>query len=95
MWPGCLIAAADFFPAGGVFIFAAMAAGGDMGASVGPQLIGIITDATIAMPQAAEIAARFSMGTDQLGMRLGMIVAALFPLVLIPAYYRIMKRRNA
>lgn len=95
MWPGCLIAAADFFPAGGVFIFAAMAAGGDMGASVGPQLIGIITDATIAMPQAAEIAARFSMGADQLGMRLGMIVAALFPLVLIPAYYRIMKRRNA
>lgn len=95
MWPGCLIVASDFFPAGGVFIFAAMAAGGDLGASIGPQMIGLITDAAIALPQAAELAARFSIAPDQLGMRMGMLAAALFPLALTPAYYRIMKRRNA
>ncbi|MBR6681793.1 MAG: MFS transporter, partial [Clostridia bacterium] len=40
LWPGSLIAVADLFPQGGVFIYAMMAAGGDLGASVGPQLVG-------------------------------------------------------
>ncbi len=39
LWPGSLVVATDRFPSGGVFIFAMMAAGGDLGASVGPQLV--------------------------------------------------------
>ena len=45
MWPGSLIVASDRYPQGGVMIFALMAAGGDFGASMGPQLVGIVTDA--------------------------------------------------
>ena len=45
LWPGSLVAVAERIPAGGVVMYAMMAAGGDIGASVGPQLVGIIADA--------------------------------------------------
>ncbi len=86
LWPGSLIVAADRVPAGGVFVYALMAAGGDLGASVGPQLIGIITDAAIASPAAIAMAERISLSPEQLGMKLGMLVGMLFPLAAIPLY---------
>ena len=86
LWPGSLIVGEHKFPTGGVFIFAMMAAGGDMGASVGPQLIGIITDAAIAVPAVAELAASMGLAPEQLGMKLGMLVGMLFPLAAIPLY---------
>ncbi|MBQ2945496.1 MAG: MFS transporter [Clostridia bacterium] len=92
MWPGSLIVAQDRFPAGGVFIFAMMAAGGDLGASVGPQLIGIVTDAVSASPIAAELASTLGLLPEQLGMKVGMIGGMLFPLAAIPIYFHIWKR---
>ncbi len=44
LWPGSLVVATDRIPTGGVFVFAMMAAGGDLGASLGPQLVGIVSD---------------------------------------------------
>lgn len=44
LWPGNLILMSEHFPKAGVALFALMAAGGDLGASVGPQLMGILTD---------------------------------------------------
>lgn len=44
LWPGSLIAVADRIPHGSVVMYAMMAAGGDLGASVGPQLVGIVSD---------------------------------------------------
>ncbi len=81
LWPGNLVVAAERFPAGGVFIYALMAAGGDLGASIGPQLVGVVTDVTVASSWATEIAASLSLSPDQLGMKLGMLVGMLFPLV--------------
>lgn len=92
LWPGSLIVASDHFPDGGVFIYAMMAAGGDLGASVGPQLIGIITDAVIADPSAAAIASDIGILPEQLGMKLGMLVAMFFPLAAVPIYNRIRKK---
>lgn len=94
MWPGSLVVASDRFPTGGVFIYAMMAAGGDLGASVGPQLIGIITDAVIANPSAASLAQRLMLSPEQLGMKLGMLVGMLFPLAAIPLYFHILKTRS-
>lgn len=92
MWPGSLIVASDYFPSGGVFIFAMMAAGGDLGASVGPQLIGLITDAVIVSPSAVAFAETLALTPDQLGMKLGMLVGALFPLAAIFLYSYIHKK---
>ncbi|MBQ2708620.1 MAG: MFS transporter [Clostridia bacterium] len=92
LWPGSLIVGERKFPSGGVFIFAMMAAGGDMGASVGPQLIGIITDAAIAIPAISEAAASMGLAPEQLGMKLGMLVGMLFPLLAIPLYARVRRQ---
>lgn len=91
MWPGMLIVASERFPAGGVFIFAIMASGGDLGASVGPQLVGIITDAVAANPAAQSLAQSIALSPDQLGMKIGMLVGMLFPLFAIFVYGHIRK----
>jgi len=86
LWPGSLIVASNRFPKGGVFIYAMMAAGGDLGGSVGPQLVGIITDTVMAASESAGIAQHFGMTVEQLGMKSGMLVGMLFPLVGIVLY---------
>lgn len=94
LWPGSLIVASDRFPQGGVFIFAMMAAGGDLGASVGPQLIGVITDFAIANPTIVSFAEGMNLAPEQMGMKLGMLVGMLFPLTAIAVYFVIKKSRN-
>ena len=83
LWPGNLVVASGRFTQGGVFIYAMMAAGGDLGASIGPQLIGLITDTVIADPNAAHLAEQLSITTEQLGMKAGMLCGMMFPLVAI------------
>ncbi len=94
MWPGCLVVAAERVPTGGVFIYAMMAAGGDFGASLGPQLIGVITDAVMANPAASALAENWGMLPDQLGMKLGMLVGMIFPLVAIFVYLHILRTQK-
>jgi hypothetical protein len=91
MWPGSLIVASDRYPDGGVMIFALMAAGGDFGASMGPQLVGVITDAALANPTLVSLAGSLSIAPEQLGMKLGMLVGMLFPLVAIAIYSTYLK----
>lgn len=94
LWPGNLSVAAERFPTGGVFIYALMAAGGDLGASVGPQLVGIVTDATVGSTWATELASSLSLSPDQLGMKLGMLVGMLFPLIGVVISFIIWKGRK-
>ncbi len=91
LWPGSLVVASGQYLQGGVFIYAVMAAGGDLGASVAPQLLGVITDAVIASPRAAALATQMSLSTEQLGMKLGMLCGAIFPLCAIFVYLHIWK----
>ncbi len=91
MWPGSLIVASDRYPQGGVMIFALMAAGGDFGASVGPQLVGVITDAALENPALLSMAENLSLSPEQFGMKLGMIVGMLFPLIAIAVYATYLK----
>ena len=92
LWPGSLVIASEKFPTGGVFIFALMAAGGDLGASVGPQLIGIIADAAIESPRLINLVLEIGISPESLGMKLGMLVGALFPIIAIFVYLYIMLR---
>ncbi len=92
LWPGSLIVATEFFPQGGVFIYALMAAGGDLGASVGPQLVGSVTDLAMSIPQAISFAERLGLTPEQLGMKMGMLIGMLFPLIAVPIYFSINKK---
>ena len=93
LWPGCLIAASDRIPHGGVFLYAMMAAGGDLGASVSPQIIGIVTDAAIAFPGIGTLAQSLSLTPEALGMKLGMLVGMLFPVAAIGVYAHMRRTR--
>ncbi len=83
LWPGSLIVSSERIPNGGVFVYAMMAAGGDLGASVGPQLVGIITDAASESRYFASMALKLGFSPEQFGMKLGMLVGTLFPLIAI------------
>jgi len=92
MWPGSLIVAEKRFPTAGVFIFAMMAAGGDLGASVGPQLVGIITDKISVSAFGNKLASFLSITPEQAGMKCGILVGMLFSLVAIFVYLYVMKK---
>lgn len=92
LWPGSLVIAADRFPRSGVAVFALMAAGGDFGGAVGPQLVGTVTDAIIESESLSAFASTLGMTSEQLGMKAGLLTATVFPL-LAAAVVFIMKRR--
>ncbi|MBQ6998204.1 MAG: MFS transporter [Clostridia bacterium] len=94
LWPGSLVMASDRFPQGGVFIYAMMASGGDLGASVAPQLVGIITDIAIANPYIIELASSFSVAPEELGIKLGMLIGMMFPLISIPLFFRVWRKSS-
>ena len=94
LWPGCLIVAADRVPTGGVFIYAMMAAGGDLGASVGPQMVGIVTDRIAENPIAWELAAKLGLSGEQLGMKVGLLLGMLFPLIAVFVYFYLWRSKK-
>ena len=79
LWPGTLILMEEKIPSPGVAAYALMAAGGDFGASVAPQMMGILVDRVSASPFAARLSE--SMGTvpEEIGMKVGVLVSTLFP----------------
>ncbi len=81
LWPGMLILMEENVPGAGVAAFALMASGGDLGASVAPQLLGIVVDQVSVSHFAAELALSAGMTTEQIGMKAGMLVCAVFPII--------------
>lgn len=79
LWPGTLIMMEEKLPALGVAAYALMAAGGDFGASVAPQLLGIVVDTVSASDFAIKTAEALSASPEQIGMKAGMLTAAVFP----------------
>ncbi|MBR6531249.1 MAG: MFS transporter [Clostridia bacterium] len=81
LWPGALILMEEKIPNPGVAAYALMAAGGDFGASIAPQMLGAIVDMVSASTRAPDIASQLSISTEQLGMKAGMLTAAAFPFI--------------
>lgn len=79
LWPGTLIYMADMIPHASVAIYALLAAGGDLGGSVAPQLVGSITDFVSQNGLFASFAG--SLTSEQIGFKVGMLIAAVFPLL--------------
>ena len=81
LWPGTLILMEKKIPAVGVAAYALMAAGGDLGASVAPQLVGIVVDNVSITDWASTIGSRVSLSAEQIGFKAGMLMAAVFPML--------------
>ena len=81
LWPGTLIFMEEKFPNPGVAAYALMAAGGDLGGSVGPQLLGIVIDKVSASAWATQLGAEMNVSVEQIGMKVGVLSAAIFPII--------------
>ena len=79
LWPGTLIYVEEKFVNVGVAVYALMAAGGDLGASVAPQLLGVVSDKFSLTAFALHMAETFRISTEQVGMRAGLLLTGLFP----------------
>ena len=97
LWPDSLIMMEESIPGAGVTAFALMAAGGDLGASVAPQLMGIVVDQVSVSGFAAQLGASTGMTAEQIGMKAGMLVSAVFPIigtVLLLTAFRYFKKQE-
>ncbi len=81
LWPGMLSIAADRYPLAGTGLFAILAAGGDMGCAFGPWLTGVVIETTQRSPWLIQKVGHLANTPEQLGLRVGMLAAAVIPLV--------------
>ena len=81
LWPGTLIMMEENIPTPGVAAYALMAAGGDLGASIAPQLMGIVIDRVSVSGFAANLSMSLGITPEQVGLKAGMLVTALFPVL--------------
>lgn len=81
LWPGTLILMEEKFPNPGVSAYALMAAGGDFGSSVAPQLLGKIVDMVSASDFSHTVGASLNLAPEQIGLKIGMLIGAIFPLL--------------
>lgn len=81
LWPGTLILMEEKIPHVGVAAYALMAAGGDFGASFAPQVLGIVVDNISVADWAKSLGSTLSLTPEQLGFKIGMLIAAIFPIL--------------
>lgn len=94
LWPGSLILMEEKLPHVGVAAYALMAAGGDFGASIAPQLLGIVVDKVSVSSFAAELAPTLSLAPEQIGLKAAMLVASVFPVIGVVILLIIKKNLN-
>ena len=61
-------------------LFALLALFGDVGCSVGPWLCGIVSDAAAKLPVLEQLSLSTGMGMEQLALKVGLLVIAIFPI---------------
>ena len=100
LWPGSLIVLGERFPKAGVTAYAMMAGGGDFGASFGPQMVGAIVDGVGNSAWAEKLAQSFSVTAEQIGLRTGMLISTLFPVLgivvvcMMKKYFKTTEKRD-
>ena len=83
MWPGTFSLVAEAFPKGGTAMFGLMAIFGDLGGSIGPWMAGFLSDAVQHSERAMALASRWSLLPEQLGLKIGLLAAIEFPILMI------------
>lgn len=95
LWPGTLVLTAERFPLAGSWLFAILAAGGDIGASVGPWLVSVVTEHAPKLALFTGVAASLGLNPEQFGLRLGILTATFFPLGAFGCLLWMYKARSA
>lgn len=93
MWPGMLSLSASRIPEGGTALFAVLALGGDTGCTLGPWLVGRVAG-WIDRGATVTLTGVFGSGRpEQVGLRAGLLLAVVFPIILFIGTAVLNKRR--
>lgn len=96
LWPATLSLGEERISNVGTAMFAYLAFAGDVGCTLGPDVIGMASDAVIASGNAALINF-FGGDPTGAGMKIGMLLATIFPicaLIIIAVFSRLMKKNK-
>jgi fucose permease len=83
MWPGTFSIASKNFPRGGTAMFAFLALAGDVGCSVGPGLVGSVSNAVQAGANSFIGSWLPRLGATEAGLKTGLFLAIVFPLTML------------
>ena len=81
LWPGTLILMEEKVKGVGVAAYALMASAGDFGASLAPQLMGIVVDNVSVSKFALEMSNTLNLTPEQIGLKIGMLITSIFPIL--------------
>lgn len=94
MWPGTLVITAEKYPLAGGWMFAILAAAGDVGAAVGPFVTGVVTDITRSLPAALSWSATVGLNPEQFALRAAILLATVFPILTLYCQWWLRKRQS-
>ena len=86
MWPGVYSLSAKYYPQGGTAMFALLALAGDVGASAGPGLVGVLSNWAQHVPSLA--------GMSSGGLKAGLLFAAVFPICMLAGVIFLKSKRK-
>lgn len=82
MWPGVYSYSSSIIKKGKTTMFGILALCGDVGCSLGSWLTGAMSDFSLTFPKVLETADRFGISYEQMGLKIGIACAAVFPLLM-------------
>ncbi len=82
MWPATLSVASSAFVGAGTTLFSILAFSGDVGCAFGPWLAGNIADTVEKSEKFSAMATQFSLTAEQFGLRAGILLCSIFPLLM-------------
>lgn len=94
LWPGTLVICSDRYPLAGAWMFAILAAAGDIGAAFAPWLTGRVVEGALRSEIAVRFATLYGITQEQAAIRLGLLVAVIFPLIAVGAHI-VLKKMSA
>jgi fucose permease len=93
LWPGTLSLSTHRFPLAGASMFAFLAAAGDTGAALMPWTVGLIADQASGSMDWLRWIFGPEVARDQLGLRAGLLIAALCPFLMIGVLCLLLRRK--
>ena len=81
LWPGSVVLAGKQFPLAGAWLYAMLAAGGDIGASIGPYTLGVLADHAAHFSWIQSLFQSSGLTAEQFSLRTGLCFGAVFPIV--------------
>lgn len=91
LWPGTYSLGARHLPYGGTLMFALFAFAGDVGCTLGPDVVGLVSEA-VSDGALSDLAALLADDPTAAGLKAGMLFSALFPLIAIFATFFLIRR---